>query len=410
MHARTQADGNLPMRLKIAYILPQFPVATQTFAVSDIAAVLALGNDVTVHVIKPLDDETNAALTGIDLPDGLGVDRPQDLRITALISLRRLLLSAKLAGRCISMGFRSPKELAIALACVPRAIEISESVRFADVVHAFWGRHPSLVLEALRLRGAPPIRSMFVGAYDLVKADFLVDIGLGGAHLVFTHAEANRPFFAERGIAHLKVIHRGIPLDRMPRSNAPRDPDLLITASALNSEKNVEGVIRAFAAATRSHANLKLWVCGSGPEENRLRKVADTLGVANAVTFHGYVRRERLFEMMQQSAIYLNLSTKASERLPNVLKEAMFAGCYIISSPSDGIEELIFSPAVGDIVPADDEAQILASIDRAIAEDNQAADRRRRTAMTFVTEQMSSARSMRRYVEEWRSVISGAGH
>ena len=396
------------MRLKIAYILPQFPVSTQTFAVSDIAAVLALGNDVTVHVIKPLDDEAKAGLMGIDLPDGLDVDRPQDLWRTALISLRRLLLSGRLAGRCVSMGFRSPKELAIALACVPRAIEISESVRFSDVVHAFWGRHPSLILEALRLGGASPVRSIFVGAYDLVRADFLVDIGLSCAHLVFTHAEANRPFFTARGITNLKVIHRGIPLDRIPRSDAPRDPDLLITASALTSEKNVEGVIRAFAAAARSHADLKLWVCGSGPEENRLRELADALGVSNAVTFHGYVRRERLFEMMQQSTIYLNLSTKASERLPNVLKEAMFTGCYIISSPSDGIEELIFSPTVGDIVPANDEAQILASIDRAIAEDKRAADHRRHTAMTFVAQQMSSAGSMRRYVEEWHSAISAA--
>ena len=44
---------------------------------------------------------------------------------------------------------------------------------------------------------------------------------------------------------------------------------------------------------------------------------------------------------MAESRYFIFLSNKKSERLPNVLKEAMQCGCVCISSKTKGIEELI---------------------------------------------------------------------
>ena len=67
---------------------------------------------------------------------------------------------------------------------------------------------------------------------------------------------------------------------------------------------------------------------------------------------------------MQSASIFLSLSKKPSERLPNVLKEALWAGCAVISSDTEGIQELVADPSMGMIVQPDDTQGIATAISR----------------------------------------------
>ena len=53
---------------------------------------------------------------------------------------------------------------------------------------------------------------------------------------------------------------------------------------------------------------------------------------------------------MAESDIFLFLSSKAGERLPNVVKEAMLSGCICIVSNTPGIDELIEDGKTGFII------------------------------------------------------------
>lgn len=49
----TPSPAASPSPLTISYLFSQFPLPTQTFAVSDIAALQELGHKVVVHTMKP---------------------------------------------------------------------------------------------------------------------------------------------------------------------------------------------------------------------------------------------------------------------------------------------------------------------------------------------------------------------
>ena len=398
--------------LRISYLFPQFPVPTEVFAVSDILALRAQGHRVVVHTIKPRRSDEAKRLRICDVPSDLLIRRPslrRAMRWPFLIWKMRAP-AAYLFGQIIRRGMQSPATALTALLTIPRVLEIAREIREldADVVHVFWSRHAGMVLAVLGLLGSRANRSAFVGAYDLVADDFLVDLTLDWSQVVFSHAEANRAYLKGKVPPDIPVniVHRGIPL--IPRDDSlVRDPDLWLTASSLTPAKNVEGVLRAFALARRSRPKLALAIYGEGPDRSRLEQCSRELGCSHAVRFGGHVRREDLFRQMQQAAVFLILSKKASERLPNVVKEALWAGCAIVSSKSEGIEALIPGRDIGHVIDPDDASAVAGAVQSVLAETPDQADLRRRCARELISTSFSSDLGMREYAAAWRGIAAG---
>ncbi len=404
MTTREQTEPREPRNLRISYLLSQFPVPTQTFARSDISALCDEGHDVCVHTLK---------LPGNDMgAEDFAVFRPTLRGVLSWPALLWRMRSAvfQLIQRILPNIFASPATALAALACIPRAAEIVGEIehRQADVVHLFWARHASLVLVLLEARGFKGVSSAFVGAYDLVADDFLVDMAMQSADLVFSHAEANRPFLQQRvpaGTA-VEIIHRGIPLGDLEGS-AVRDPNLWISASALVPAKNVDGVLRAFAHARSLRPQLVLQVFGEGLDLHRLEAVSQELGCAGAVQFMGHVSRQELFARMQAADTFIFLSKKPSERLPNVLKEALWAGCAVISSNSEGITELIPGETIGHVVDPNDDGAVFGAVRAVLERDLTLDQKRRETARALIDARFSAEANMRKYAAFWSDVASG---
>ena len=398
--------------LRISYLFPQFPMPTETFAVSDIATLRADGHQVVVHTVKPARLDETRRLRASGVPQDLLILRP-----TVSGALRWPLLlwrSRKIARplvKLIASRLRSaPGTVLETLLIFPRILEMVDEVRRceSDVVHLFWARHAGLVLPLLASESGGPVRSAFVGAYDLTVDDFLVDLALRSTELLFTHAEVNRPYAEGKAGSDVKVevIYRGIPL--LPAADeVERDPAQWMTASALDAPKNVVAVVRTFAAARASRPELNLSIFGDGPEEDRLVDLARKLGCEDAVRFMGHASREQVLHAMNRSSVFLLLTKKPSERLPNVVKEALWAGCAVIASSSQGIEELVPDPGIGFVVDPDDKSSIEAAVAAILAESGEAAATRRARARAHVAEHFSSERNMRRYVDSWnRKLLS----
>jgi glycosyltransferase involved in cell wall biosynthesis len=391
--------------LRISYLVQQFPIPTQTFAVSDVDALIAQGHHVSVYTLKTPRRHERVLSRSCRVPSQLRVHRPSWKGARTWPKLMRRRGHAAWLAKHILPHWRSaPITCLQALLCIPRILEIAEQVSRSksDVVHAFWSRHVGLVLPILKIDNVPSIRTAFIGAYDLIADDFIVDTTAEAAEILFSHAEVNRPFL-ERKVssdASIEIVRRGIPLmDAVPVGR--RDPLRLVTASALVRSKNVEAVIRGFAEASAEESGMTLQVYGDGPDRPRLERLAQQLTRSASVTFAGHVPRDELFVAMQSASIFLSLSKKPSERLPNVLKEALWAGCAVISSDTEGIEELVADAGMGMIVQPDNTQAIATAITRLLTESQSDAERRREQARAFIAAHYSSAASMRSYVNAW---------
>jgi glycosyltransferase involved in cell wall biosynthesis len=76
------------------------------------------------------------------------------------------------------------------------------------------------------------------------------------------------------------------------------DPPVALYAGRLLPLKGISLAIRAIALAP----TWRLLVCGTGPDENRLRDVASGLGVTDRVTFLGWLPRDQLLRLMRDKS------------------------------------------------------------------------------------------------------------
>lgn len=109
----------------------------------------------------------------------------------------------------------------------------------------------------------------------------------------------------------------------------------LISAGDLVKRKNYEISIKALAKC--NNLDIHYFICGVGPEEERLKALATQLGLENKVHFLGF--RNDIKELLGASDIFL--FTTLQEGLPRSLSEAMAVGLPCIVSEIRGNIDLI---------------------------------------------------------------------
>jgi glycosyltransferase involved in cell wall biosynthesis len=119
-------------------------------------------------------------------------------------------------------------------------------------------------------------------------------------------------------------------------------------------QKCTADAVRVFARLRAAIPEVRLVVCGSGPELPRLQQQAKDLGMEGAVRFAGHLPHSELLSLLEQAEVTVTMSRSPSERLPNILKEAMLRRCLCLSTRTAGIEELIDDGDTGLIVELGD--------------------------------------------------------
>ena len=109
-----------------------------------------------------------------------------------------------------------------------------------------------------------------------------------------------------------------------------------MTIGNLVANKDVSTIVRAFSILDDSS---RLTIVGDGIEKSPLKEMCTSLGVADRVNFTGILPPDAIKEQMATADIFVLSSL--SEGRPNVVVEAMAAGCAVISSDLPGVRELI---------------------------------------------------------------------
>lgn len=399
--------------MNICYVIMQFPVPSETFAAREIRELNKMGASVWVCAMRPPHRDAK------QLTRDRGID---DLSVShgGISSiLRGIFWGLKNPIKALdfySWVFRSnsfkPRDLLKSLVLSLSAFAIFEAIRERkpDVVHLYWGHYPSLVGYLVGEHLPEVCLTVFLGAYDLARRYPGTVHAVEHSRRVFTHAKANIDdiqSWLNVDDSKLRVIYRGIETAKTDkvRESTDRDPVRIVTAGRLIPEKRMDLVIRIVALLRNEFNEVSLIIMGEGPDERRLVQLCADLMISDSVHLIGHVAEDEVFRQMAKSSVFILMSNKVGERLPNVVKEAMACGCICIASRTPGIVELIDDGVNGFIVDPGDVESACDTIKKCLKrEDNFGLISNQ--AVIKIRRQFEVQKQMLAYYREWKSIIS----
>jgi colanic acid/amylovoran biosynthesis glycosyltransferase len=224
----------------------------------------------------------------------------------------------------------------------------------AAVLHIYFGHIGVQLLPYLRKAKVPVVVS-FHGAdagIDAGKRSHLRRLQqvFERATLILSRSQAIATNLKELGCPEDKLrVHRtGIPLDRFPfkQRYVPEDGQWrFLQACRLIQKKGVDTTLLGFARFLGRYPESRLTVAGEGPLLGALEEIVNDLGIADRVSFPGFVSQVKLRDLFYQSHVFLHPSVTGPdgdrEGVPNAILEAMASGLPVVSTTHGGIPEAI---------------------------------------------------------------------
>lgn len=112
----------------------------------------------------------------------------------------------------------------------------------------------------------------------------------------------------------------------------------------------IDTIVKAFARVRAARPDATLTIAGTGPEGPALHALVESLGLAPAVRFLGWVPARDMPRLIAESDVMLNASVIDNQ--PGSILEAFAAGLPVVSTPTGGIAELVRDRRTGLTVPA----------------------------------------------------------
>jgi len=189
--------------------------------------------------------------------------------------------------------------------------------------------------------------------------------------------------------ASIEVIPNGVDLGRFypDPTNGRTDCLRLLTVGRLSATKRVEMLMEAVEILHNDNIKVHLTVAGSGAMEGRLKQMIVQKGLGEIIEMAGRVEPKEMPALYRQSHILV--SATMQEGMSNAMLEAMACALPIITTPCEGVEELISDNG---IVVEESRAGSIAAAVRSLAGDG------------LKYEQMSTAGRSNAKQFSWKSV------
>jgi glycosyltransferase involved in cell wall biosynthesis len=197
--------------------------------------------------------------------------------------------------------------------------------------------------------------------------------------------------------ARLRVVALGLELEglagALPRGGLrvakriPEDAPLIGMVGRLVPIKDVSTFLHAAARVSQVNPAARFALVGDGEERFLLEGLSARLGMAEAVTFHGW--RRDMYSVYGDLDVVVNSSL--NEGTPVALIEALAAGRPVVATRVGGTPDLLRGGEFGRLVAAGDAAALAGAILETL-EDRDAAGLRARAGQTHVLKEHSAAR------------------
>ena len=299
--------------------------------------------------------------------------------IFPLLAFLAGLLIGSFLNVCI---FRLPRDLSVITPTRSFCPECEKTIAWYDNIPV-----------VINFPGAPHARY----TADIQQADALVADGWAAVNLP---AMVGRPVHA---------VPKGVDAGRF----RPDGPDVRATLGLAGRRivlsigrfvpiKNTALLVDAIARMRPVDPAVHLLLVGEGPERRALEQQAARLGVADAVTFAGYVPQEHIAPYYRAADVFALGSD--FDNSPNVVLEAMACGVPIVATDVGGVAEYVVVDRGGSLVPRGDVTAMMRVLGDWLSDAG-----RRRAAAAFnrqrVLERFSWRASSERLLDVYRGVL-----
>ncbi len=271
-----------------------------------------------------------------------------------------------LGARVVDLGEQAPAGIP-GLGILRRRRQLARAIRSEgpfDVVHAFWATPCGFLATTSVPRGTPVVVSLGGGELAAVpqigygcglvgRERVKVALALRRAAAV---TAASRPMVEAAAAAGVRA--RLVPLGVEPEGfleQAPRvagEPLRLLHVGSLNRVKDQATLLRAFARAREDVPELALDVVGEDTLGGEVQALATTLGLRDAVAFHGFLPTDGLRPLLARADLLVVSSRH--EAGPVALVEAAACGVPTVGTAvghvKEGDPERSIAVPVGDAV------------------------------------------------------------
>jgi colanic acid/amylovoran biosynthesis glycosyltransferase len=366
--------------MRVAFLVRQFPVLSQTFILNQIIGLIERGHDVHIYPLDGAPSEQSKVHSMVEqyhliertyYPPSLPQERFWRLAkasILLLLNIHRGSLSCLPLLNVFKYGlsFHTIKTFYEGMSLIDK-----ESY---DIVHCQFG---SLGCRGLLFRQIGLLQGQWITTFR--GFDISQYVQEHGEHIydqLWSDGDfflANCDFFKQRAIKlgcspQKIVVHRsGIDCRKFaftPRQLPSEGRLRIVTIGRLVEKKGIEYGIRAitkmihgnlFSDVSPLRYSLEYIIIGDGPLKEDLQSLIQELDVAHVVKLLGWKQQQELIDILNEAHIFLAPSVTADngdqDAPVNSLKEAMAMGLPVIGTEHGGIPELIEDGVSGFLVP-----------------------------------------------------------
>lgn len=230
-------------------------------------------------------------------------------------------------------------------------VALSENIPCVSTYHTFYSEYAKHYLPLKNLKNAT---SKMVQQFEVFYCNRV-------NHLIVPSEKMKRILY-ENGIdVEISVLPTGVDLeefkniDHMAFRRAwqiPRDKKILLCVGRVNTEKNLEFLLRMLKIVKEKNANTVLCIVGDGKGRVALEQKARELNLENDVKFCGFLERKKTIEAFFGADMFVFSSKTDTQGL--VLNEAIAAGKPVVMIHDEGLIEAVKNNFNGFEVPANE--------------------------------------------------------
>ena len=355
--------------MKIAFLLGEFPVLSETFVLNQITSLIERGHDVSIFAERiGHGPEVHPDVDRFGLRNRVRYELMPDRTIGRALRLHEICAAGRSAGRALNVIRYGSEAASLRLAWTARFFHGSPPF---DIIHCHFG---ALGSKAARAQEIGALRGRIVTAFhgeDIVNYPKRFRRGLyeplfeRGDLFLPISTRWNEALIAMGCPASRIHVHRmGVDLRRfVQRPPRTRDRVRIVSVGRLVEKK---GIADAIVALSTISAPFEYVVAGDGPLRQQLETLARQRLPAESFRFLGAQTQDAIVPLLQSADIFLAPSVTAAdgdiEGIPVAIMEAMAAGAAVVSTRHSGIPELVEHDVSGLLVEEHDIAGLSSAV------------------------------------------------
>jgi Glycosyltransferase len=198
---------------------------------------------------------------------------------------------------------------------------------------------------------------------------------------------------------HPTVAPMPVATDRFSPGSSRNGQNLLFVGR-LNDQKGVDHLLHALASMKTPAASLD--IVGDGPNREALKQLAQQLGVASRIRWHGQLSQLELPPLYQRAAAVVIPSV--DEGLGLVAVEALLCETPVVAFDSGGLRDVIQHEKTGLLVKPGDRAGLARALDDLLARDGRGSQLGR-AGRLYALSAFAPESAARRYAGIYRQVL-----